>query len=402
MKIKTVNLIVYLIYFYLPIDTLNGILIRNFELSISPVYKIFTLVLMLVYITRQKNYSPLKWTIFFILIFIFHLIIGIHTSLAFSWGLKFLAIIISFSFFKILLQEGRFDIVKNLAFISFALIGINIFIGLIGFGYAQYARDDVGTRGLFYAGNELGVLLLVTSLIILSKFLVEQEMRKYLFFSFLFIVFAAMLTTKTAVLGQILVVFVLPVIELVHSKRGFILKKRSIKIAGFGFLVMFAGLPAVAYVVLYELNLIERISYWAGKVDMVTLFFSGRNLLAAEVYEYVKLEGSFYNNLIGYGYDTLISAVGRSVEIDFIDLFMLFGFIGVLAMYGFFINQLFSRSNLSDANFVYKPYVRFGILLLLFLSCMSGHVLNSGLAGIMIGALLSLQFYSPSESDEEN
>ena len=225
MKIRIRNLIVILVYFYLPIDTLNGILIRNFNLSISPTYKIFILGLMIFYLLRNKILKPLIWIIFFILIFIFHLILGTFTSLEFFWGIKFLAIVISFYFFKKLMHEDRFEIIKNLAFISFILIGINILIGLIGFGYAQYAKDDIGTRGLFYAGNELGVLLLVTSIILLSDFLVKQEMRKYLFYSFIFIFFAAMLTTKTAVLGQVLIVFILPFIELFNTKKGFILKK---------------------------------------------------------------------------------------------------------------------------------------------------------------------------------
>ena len=172
-------------------------------------------------------------------------------------------------------------------------------------------------------------------------------------------------------------------------------------IAGFGVFVILIVLPSLVYYVLYKMNLISRLSYWADKVDIVTLSFSGRNLLATEVYEHIKFDGSFLNTLIGYGYNNLINIVGRNVEIDFIDLFMIFGLIGTLAMYGFFINQLLKGSRLPQA-YVYKPYVKFGIWVLLILSCLSGHVLNSGMAGIMIGALIAIQYYPSSQINEKN
>lgn len=394
MKFKVVSLIVFLVYLYLPIDTINGVLIRNQDISISPVYKVLILLLMLYYLIKNKIYAPLKWVLFFFVIFIIHVVMDIFTSIDFFWGLKFLAIIISFHFFKKLIIDGHIDIVKKLAFISFAIIALNVIIGVSGYGYAQYARNDIGTRGLFYAGNELGVLLLITSIIILTHYLKKKNNIKYLFFSLLFILFGAMLATKTAVLGQILVVSLLPVINFFQTSNGFIVKKRSLKLVAIGSITLLMGIPYLINYVLYEMNLMARLSYWSEKVDMITLFFSGRNLLAADVLNYWKSHSNTFNNLFGYGYDELLHSAGRSVEIDAIDLFMVFGIVSVLAMYGFFIDQYFKGSKLNSKEFIYRPYVRFGILFLLVLSCMSGHVLNSGMAGLLIGAFLSLQYYS--------
>lgn len=400
MKIKLVDLIVYLIYFYLPIDTLNGVLIRNMEFSVSPYYKSLILSLILIYLTRKKILYPLKWSIFFLIFFIFHYFLGTFSSIEFFWGLKFLAIVFSFYFFKDLFLNKRLEIIIKLAFISFWLIAINILIGLSGFGFSQYAHNEIGTRGLFYAGNELGILLLITSIILLSNFLIKKDIKKFLLFSLIFMFFGAMLTSKTAVLGQVLVVFSLPIINLNNTRKGLVLTKSSLKLMSFGFFVVFLGLPYLIYFVLFKMNLIARLSYWMGKVDKLTLFFSGRNLLAEDVYKYLKTHNTFFNNLIGYGYDNLMVAAGRSVEIDFVDLFMLFGLIGIIGMYGFFVEQLRKGSYLKSKNNVIKPYITFGIYLLLALSCLSGHVLNSGMAGMVIGAFLALQYYKSSETYE--
>ena len=400
MKIKLVDLIVYLIYFYLPIDTLNGVLIRNMEFSVSPYYKSLILSLILIYLTRKKILYPLKWSIFFLIFFIFHYFLGTFSSIEFFWGLKFLAIVFSFYFFKDLFLNKRLEIIIKLAFISFWLIAINILIGLSGFGFSQYAHNEIGTRGLFYAGNELGILLLITSIILLSNFLIKKDIKKFLLFSLIFMFFGAMLTSKTAVLGQVLVVFSLPIINLNNTRKGLVLTKSSLKLMSFGFFVVFLGLPYLIYFVLFKMNLIARLSYWMGKEDKLTLFFSGRNLLAEDVYKYLKTHNTFFNNLIGYGYDNLMVAAGRSVEIDFVDLFMLFGLIGIIGMYGFFVEQLRKGSYLKSKNNVIKPYITFGIYLLLALSCLSGHVLNSGMAGMVIGAFLALQYYKSSETYE--
>lgn len=393
MKFRLANFIIFLVYLYLPIDTLNGILIRNQDLSISPIYKVFILLLMIYYLLKNGIYSPLKWILFFSLIFLLHASMGILSNMDFIWGLKFLAIVISFSFFRKLIVEGRQDVVKNLAFISFAIITFNVIIGVSGYGYAQYARNDIGTRGLFYAGNELGVLLLLTSIIVLTHYLQKKSNMKYLFFSLVFIIFGGMLATKTALLGQVLVVCILPLIHFFQTSKGLIINKRSLKLITFGSIILLIGLPYLINYVLYEMNLIARLSYWSEKVDTTTLIFSGRNLLAEEVYDYWVFRGNFFNNLFGYGYNELLNVVGRSVEIDAIDLFMVFGILSVLAMYGFFINQFFKGSKSNSKAFIYRPYVRFGILFLLVLSCMSGHVLNSGMAGLLMGAFLSLQYY---------
>ena len=390
MRFKLSRLIVILTFFYIPLDTLNGLLIRNSGLSISPTYKAIILVLILIFLIRQKETKFIKWIIIFLGLITLHYVGGILTGEEVSWALKFLAIIFSYLFFKQIVLRGNAQDIFKLAKISFWVIGFNIIIGLMGYGYAQYARDDIGTRGLFYAGNELGVLLLVVSLIILSKCLIKNSSKSYFYYALAFLLMATSLTTKTAVFGQILIIFILPFVHLRQTKKKFIIKKTSLKLVGFALIMLFLGLPFLVNYVLYEMNLISRISFWSDRVDISTLIFSGRNLRALDIYEFLQRNSTFINNLFGYGYENLISIINGDVaEIDIIDIFMVFGIVGVVSMYGFLLKRFNFNGNVQ--NFRFQPYVKFGILLLIVLSCTSGHVLNSGMAGIMIGAFLSLQ-----------
>ena len=391
MKFKISKLIIGLILFYLPVDSINGLLVRNIDFSISTIYKSLIMILIAVYLSRLKQIKFLKWLVWVFLLLAIHFIDGSLAGIEFAWAIKFLSIVLSFFFFKTFIESNDPDIIFKITKFSLWVIVLNILIGLAGFGYAQYARDGIGTRGLFFAGNELGVLLLMISLIILSRYLIFNRIKSYLIYSILFIFIAAMLTTKTAVFGQFLIIFSLPFIHFNQTKKNWVINKSSLKLVGFAFVIAFVGLPFLINYVLYDMNLISRISFWSERVGVSTLIFSGRNLRAIEVIEYLQINSSFVNNIFGYGYAVLTGILeGNIAEIDLLDIFMVFGIIGVIGTYGFLFNEFFKKIDARD--FIYRPYVRFGILMLIIVSLTSGHVLNSGMAGIMIGMFLSLQY----------
>ena len=151
--------------------------------------------------------------------------------------------------------------------------------------------------------------------------------------------------------------------------------------------------PFAIYLVLYKMNLILRLSYWMNKVDYVTLFYSGRNLLAEAIYNYLLKHSTFINTIFGYGYNKILYITGRSVEINLVDFYMLFGLLGVILVYGFFIFCFVKNFHKNSNIFIFKPYIQFAIIFLIILSLTSGHIFNSGLAGIMMGALMSLAYY---------
>jgi hypothetical protein len=277
--------------------------------------------------------------------------------------------------------------------ISFIVISFNMIVGALGYGYAQYGKNDIGTRGLFYAGNEVGALLITTSIFMLSYFLLKKEFYKYLSISLIILILAVLLTSKVALFGSALIIFILPIINLISTSKGLILSRTSFRIVGISSVIFTFLVPYTIYYALYEMNLIARISYWMNKVDFITLFYSGRNLLANDIFQFLQNQDISFNTFLGYGYEKIITVAGRSIELDAVDLFMLYGVVGVVIIYGFFLLIFFSNRVKNSKVFIYKPYVQFGILFLLLISISSGHVINSGVAGIMIGALMSLNYY---------
>lgn len=392
-KTSILDITIYLLYGYLFVDTINGFIIRNYTFSFSPIYKIFILLLMLYILSKKKIYAPIIFLMFFLILVLLHLAQGIYSSLELFWMLKFIMIVTSLYFFKFLISIKKFYVIKNMFFISFFVISFNMFLGALGYGYAQYGRNDIGTRGLFYAGNEVGGLLITTSIFILSYFLLKKDFYKYFFVSLLILTLAVLLTSKVALFGSAIVIFILPIINIISTKRGLILSKTSFRIVGISTIIFLFLVPYAIYYALYEMNLIARISYWMDKVDLVTLFYSGRNLLANDVLNFLEKQGISFYTFLGYGYEKIITVAGRSVELDAVDLFMLYGFVGLVAIYGFFLWIYFSNRVKNSKVYIYKPYVQFGILFLLLLSVSSGHIVNSGVAGIMIGALMSLDYY---------
>jgi len=393
LKFSLLSITIYLLYGYLFVDTFNGIIIRNYAFSFSPIYKILLLSLMLYILLKRKIYTPIILLSFFIIFILLHIGEGIYSSLELFWILKFIMIVASFYFFKYLISINKFYVVKTMFIISFCVISFNMFIGALGYGYAQYGRNDIGTRGLFYAGNEVGGLLITTSIFVLSYFLLKKEFYKYLFISLVILTLAVLLTSKVALFGSALIIFILPMINIISTSNGLVIGKTSFRIVGVSTMIFVFLVPYTIYYALYEMNLIARISYWMSKVDFITLFYSGRNLLADDIFHFLQNQDISFNTFFGYGYAQIIAVAGRSVELDAVDLFMLYGIIGVVTIYGFFLFNYFSNRKKKSTVYIYKPYVQFGILFLLLLSISSGHIINSGVAGIMIGALMSLSYY---------
>lgn len=401
MKISLEKITIVLIFFYLIIDSVNGVILRNYNFSVSPIYKSLILVLMLWLLFKQNKFTPFVIVFVFILLHLIHIMKGSFSLIGLFWSIKFITIVVSFHFFKQLIIKNKYKIINNLFTIGFLFIFINVLIGLFGYGYAQYARHNIGTRGLFFAGNELGILLIIIIMFLLIHYLVEKNIKKYLLVSFSALFLSAMLTTKVALIGSSIIIFVLPMISIWITRKGLIVEKKYLYANLFGIVIFFIFVPYTIYFALYKMNLILRILATLNSFDLITLLFSGRNLSAEKITEYVYVNASIVGLTFGYGYNTILKVVGKSVEIDIIDNFMLFGFVGSIIIYGFFIAQLIMLKKLQRNLYPYSKHVIFGIIMIMIISITSGHVVNSGLAGIFIGAFMAMGYYKNYSIDEK-
>tara|TARA_R110000850_G_scaffold238835_2_gene363498 strand:- start:4023 stop:4970 length:948 start_codon:yes stop_codon:yes gene_type:complete len=306
------------------------------------------------------------------------------------WGIKFISIVFSYFYFRYLVTNRDYKILFYLAYSSFFIIVFNVFVGSLGYGYQQYSREGIGTRGFFYAGNELGVLLISTCFIILSKYNVENNHFKFYVYSLVAIVCSSFLTTKSSILGVVILVTVIPLINFKFNLSELKLSRSSFKFLLFSSFILFFVFPLFVYFILFELDLISRLSTYYYRFDIFTLIFSGRDLALNEVTELYNNMASAYNLYFGVGFDWLLNNLGHSVELDFVDFFLIFGILGLIWI---FICLKYIYSDIKILNFKLFPFkklVLFFFFFLLVLSSLSGHVFNSGLAGYMIGLCFSL------------
>ena len=88
---------------------------------------------------------------------------------------------------------------------SFLIIALNISLKLFGLGFAMYTMDslEIGSKGYFYAGNEVsGVLLILASFLMYWYQLFDKKML-FILVGILSVLTGLYLTSKTAILGTI-------------------------------------------------------------------------------------------------------------------------------------------------------------------------------------------------------
>lgn len=238
------------------------------------------------------------------------------------------------------------------------------------------------------AGNELGILHLTISFYWLRKSILTKNFRRYTFFGLVSLMMALMFATKVAVLGIIIIFGLLP-FTLIEFK---IPNLRRVKLLAvrlyFGVLFfLIAVVPLALNFLLKNIGLGKRINYWLERVDLVTVFFSGRNLLARELFGNIIPNLPGIEWLLGPGLFQINNSLGRSIEIDIIDFFIFFGAFGLLVYISLFwkifrISQTTVNPTIKKANLLF-------LALLLFISNTAGHVITGGLSLFAISLIFT-------------
>lgn len=377
---------------------INGVLLRLNLDSISVIYKTIILTLVLLDLRKHKHiYIPF---IILLMYFIIHFIIVKEVQEVISglnWLFKFYFIYWLYLFFKKQIKNGYFNRIVN--FIKFCILFllINAGIGVLGFGYAQYS-GDVGVQGLIFAGNELAVTLVCTFGFILMFSLVHNQYRNYLIFAFVFLILSLVTALKAAMFSTFLILLFFPVLKSFDKMREFKIHWKNALLSFSTLVILPIIVFAGAYYVLFHLGLWNRISFFLyhRDFDVISVLFSSRNLWAIEAFNGMKENYKLIEVVFGTSNQwlTLLSTPGKgSVEIDIIDFFMMYGVVGVLLTYGFFVKKLYQNFKNRSIN-PYSKYLNFLILLILFISVTAGHVLYSGVGGPVISATLAVTSFS--------
>ena len=266
--------------------------------------------------------------------------------------------------------------------IAWIVFACNVMLGLAGYGVSTYGGADeedidMGVKGFFFAGNELGGIMAVLAPFMFYLILAKLSGLKSVLAYMVVIAIGTLVGTKTAILATWLSAIVIPLLYLPPRKRlGLIL----VLIAAIGL-----SIPYVINLISESsIGAVERWSYFYDSGGVERLIFSGRdeywNLLSREFYK-----SDFPIQLFGMGIN------GKIVERDHLDTLLIFGYLGFFLITSFFLYLLFYAYRYRHNNSLMKVVI-FSDLLVLGISYIAGHVWFSAMASVYIALLNAFTF----------
>jgi hypothetical protein len=379
---------------YLSVDCLNGLLIRaGVGFSLSQLFKMGMLIGMLLYMIGKNlpNFLiSLGLILFFLIPIIVKSLISADTSTIvgnFGYNLKLILFPISFLFFESINDStgNKKLIYKRFAWLNFFLIAINILLGVLGIGYSQYDGPEggIGGRGFFFAGNEVaGIFVLFGGVCwYLTKSWTTAARVGFFFF---LLVLGVLNTSKTAILGILLIIGLLEISVKIPNRISL---GRLFGVLLFPLLI--GGMVLLIYWGVQATGLVDRISFFYQRMDFLTFILSGRNQMVVGALSFYPSLYTFWDILFGIGYLEFLTLMGRfhgvphAIEIDFFDLLFMNGLLGMGLSVGIYL-IIMLRSWLWPSHLEKTPMWAINVILLL-ISLMAGHVFNSAMLGISLG-----------------
>lgn len=409
LRIRAIDsLIVLLLFFTLPVDMVNGFLLNkgvSLPISVSQLFKLVVLMVILFRLFIFPNLSIFFIFATYFLLFFSSIVQAIYTQ---SFDIlvpdfikisRYLSIFIAFFYFKNLFQKTLNHKLEKYLFMwiyfSYSVLALNLLVKLIGLGFPMYSAGDIGTKGFFHAGNEISAVLLI-----LSGFIAYQlwylYKNKFLFFSFLIlnIFLGVLISSKTAVLGIVLVFLIIAI-----DPKKIKLRINTVLTAMVSILVLLPAILYFTYTLVLSSTVMIRLTYFWHKLDFITFVFSSRNLFVEKMWEFYVNEYTFIQKLIGGGQTFYESKIGTIVEIDLLDVFFAYGIIGALLFVSLILLLIRKAYVLkSKSTHFYARYSYILILMLTVISLFAGHIYSSGIGGFFIGFAFSLMYYKKKDA----
>lgn len=380
-----INLLIYFMCISILIDCINGYLIFNdVDYSISRLYRCILLILIYSYLFIKLKILIILNTVFAIIFYmIYFTAINIKLE-CMDWLIKFIIIVVSYELGKILIKNGKKKSILKIIKISFFILLINFMLGFFGFGFSMYGTS-IGTSGFIFAGNEIGVLVVILGAILLMHHITNNNFKMFFIILFCMFFMSAMLTSKVSILATIIIGYFFVSIKFFDSIRNNKIDKKIFSYALLMCTVISILLPCVLYYVLFEQNLLSRLLYFYNRIDLVTLFFSHRNIWAYDSAMIYINNYSFIEKIFGSGFGANSSNIKEIVEIDVVDFLMYYGFFGVIIVFIFLMLVFFKTNKYNPLRY----YLFVSYFLIILISLTAGHVFNSGVSGLYLGLLFS-------------
>jgi len=286
------------------------------------------------------------------------------------------------------------SIILYICWFSFFIIALNIISGAFGFGYSTYAsytqggEVSAGWKGYFVAGNDISsVFLLVTSIILIRAWFCWKIVN-YLIISVVMLILAIMLLTKAVIIGTLILIIGIPIsMTTVISKWRF--NPRPLIPTFFG---LFFGLISLTWLVSNDSAIVRRTVSLNEKGGLFSAIISGRSDFFSTAMDAWQNNYNYIDWLLGLGWVGFMEAMSKilgyqkAVEIDYIDIFMVNGLIGLVMVIMVWAWYLRTAITLIFQTPIARA-VLFVDILLLCLAGTSGHVLYSAMNGMFIALL---------------
>lgn len=395
------NFIILLMFALLPVDMLNGLVLKsgiNLPISIGQLFKLLILVFLFFRFLSKPKLLLISFgfTLLLLLPSLYQSVKQLSAAFLFADIIKiskYLAPLFSFLFFVDFIKQSDENGIRKLmklAQFSYLVLAGNVLLKYIGLGYPMYEFGSIGSKGFFYAGNEISALLVILSSIIAFDLWHNKKRIKYFLFWALTLFVGLTISSKTGVVGIMLIFLLIP------------LKRPSIRLS-IGRLIFFLSaifliVPLVFYLswkFIQGTAFYIRLLYFSEKFDFWTFLLSNRNVFFKDTYQKYIDEYSIIEKIIGVGqsqYELLNN--GSIVEVDFADILFAYGILGLiyflLIMTFLFVQALrFSR----NYKYIFANFVLLMVFVLLSISTTAGHVYSSGMAAVFIGLLFSLMYF---------
>ncbi|MEZ9324224.1 O-antigen ligase family protein [Vibrio cyclitrophicus] len=356
------------------VDSINGaLLLKGIPIPISSVYKLLLLIVIVTTIVRRE----LFWCVLILIIsMILYYTVSYNSDpfVEFSYVSKTLYFILCYIFtftVRYSLNIKHYILLKRAVFVSVVVLSVNIYLGVAGFGFSTYGASSVaegqgfGIKGYFFAGNELGAILVALYPLVVVIF--AKNIFKLVIINLNFIIIAGLIGTKTAFLG----IFILSLYSIFKNNEG-----GKIKWA-FVFVTLILVLLYVHEAILtYIEPRLGTLTFYLNDRGLLFLILSGRNLFFNNIMDFYLANATIGDLLLGFGQAYSVDNF-KSAEMDFPDLFVRYGFVFTSIIYttlGVYVFKVLNLVGSSEKNiFIVTFFVLFGI------SNIAGHVLTSAM-----------------------
>ncbi len=402
LRVQTIDYaIIILMFALLPVDMINTIVLKNgfsLPISIGQSFKLIILILLFIRFFLFNFKDLVSSVILFLILLIPSLRqVIIQSDASFLYFdlvkvSKYSTSFIAFLFFKdIIKRQDPLELKKLLKLVrfSYVVLSLNILAKYVGLGYPMYHEGNIGSKGFFYAGNETSALLVILTSILGYQILIANKRRLYYVFMLFSMFVGLTISSKTSVLGVLLLSILMPL-----ERANFTFKFQKLKKLGRTFFIIIPLLIGVLWSILKQLSVYDRLSFYWERLDIWTFILSHRNVFLQESMVVYQTHYTWMEKLLGLGqakYELLNNE--KIIEIDIADIFFAYGYLGLflfLTCIGFILIQSWRFSILNV--YSYGKFVFLISFILLGVSSIAGHVFNSGMAAIFIGLLFSLMY----------